>query len=446
MRLSCVTTAFGLLVTALAFQGPAPAHAAVDLTGTFRAEIATPLVPDAALPCTFAFTQTGGTLTGTATCSILPPLPFSGTISTLTGFFSVSGSVPIVCPTLAVTGIAAQNSYTFSGFLTCSGGVVPLAGSVTGSRCGNQTFDAGETCDDGNWTNGDCCNSSCQLAPAGAACTPDANACTNDVCNATGICTHPNNTAACDDGLDCTTGDVCGGGSCNGAFLPSGTSCDDGNPCTPDDACNAAGTCVPAGDLDCGPCMACDPLQGCSAAGLIPTTCIRPTLPKALLQLKDSTSPLSDQAKWKFAPGGATTLADFGAPNATTDYTLCVYEQSAGTTYDQALLGVHIPAGAGWTATSSGFKYKSKTGAARVAVLKSGIAGKTKILVKAKGSDVDLPALPLDLSSPILVQLQAATGQCWQSEHPSATTNTATQFKAKTGSPSGAFLADTTAP
>lgn len=48
--------------------------------------------------------------------------------------------------------------------------------------------------------------------------------------------------------------------------------------------------------------------------------------------------------------------------------------------------------------------------------------------------------MPLDLSSSILVQLQAATGACWQSEHQTATANTGTQFKSKTGSPSGAFL------
>ncbi|HEV7734555.1 MAG TPA: hypothetical protein VGR62_20445 [Candidatus Binatia bacterium] len=439
MRPPRVTTAIGLLVTALALFGPAPASAAVNLTGTFRTELTTPLVPDATLPCSFEFTQTGGTLDGTATCSILPPLPFTGTISTLTGLFSVSGSVPVVCPTLSITGLAAQNSYSFTGFLTCSGGVVPLAGSVVGSRCGNGTFDAGETCEDGNWTNGDCCNATCQLAAPGAACTADTNACTSDVCDAGGACTHPNNTAACSDGLPCTTGDTCGGGSCHGAFLPTGTPCDDGDACTPNDACNA-GACVAAGDLDCGPCMACDPGSGCSAAGLVATSCVRPTLPKAQLQLKNAPSTASDQAKWKFAPGGATTVADFGTPNATTDYTLCVYDKSTGAAYDHALLGLTLPSGAGWTATSSGYKYKSKTGAVRVAVLKAGVAGKTKILVKAKGNGVVLPPLPLDLSSPVLVQLQAATGECWQSEHQTATANTATQFKSKTGSPNGAFL------
>ena len=441
MRLSRRTPGIGLLLAALALHGPATAEAAVDLTGTFRAEVATPLVPDAALPCTFAFTQTGGTLSGTATCSILPPLPFSGTINTLLGFFSLSGSVPIVCPTLSITGLAAQNSYSFTGFLTCSGGVVPLSGSVVGSRCGNGLLDPGETCEDGNWTAGDCCSATCQQAPAGAACTSDANPCTNDVCDAGGACTHPDNTAPCDDGRPCTTGDLCGGGSCTGAFLPGGTTCDDGDACTPDDACDGAGTCLPAGALDCGPCMACVSPQGCSAAGLVATGCVRPTDSRARFQLKDAASATADQAKWKFAPGGATDLADFGTPTGTTAYTLCVYEKSGSASYDGALLGVEIPPGPGWKATSSGYKFKSKTGAARVAVLKAGASGKTRIVVKAKGPDVDLPPLPLDLSSPILVQLRAGTGACWQSEHATATANTTTRFLSKTGSPSGAFPA-----
>jgi cysteine-rich repeat protein len=410
------------------------------LTGTFRAEISTPIVPDGVLPCTFDFTQTGTTLDGTATCLIFPPLPFTGTINPTFGFFSVGGSVPFICPTLTITGIGAANSYTFTGFFTCADGVVPVAGSVVGSRCANGIMDPGETCEDGNWTNGDCCSSTCQLAPNGNPCTTDGNPCTSDVCNATGTCTHPSNTAACDDGLECTTGDVCGGGSCHGAFVASGTTCTDGDPCTPNDACDGAGTCVPAGALDCGVCMACVPGEGCSATSEVATSCGRPVLPKARLQLKHGATDATDQTKWKFAPGEASAPADFGTPNATTDYRLCVFEQSSGSGYDRALLGVSIPAGSGWTAAATGFKYKSKTGTVRAAVLKAGAAGKTRVVVKAKGAGIDLPALPVDLSSPVLVQLQSALGECWQSEHGTAAVNSTTRFTSKTGSPSGAFV------
>ena len=57
-----------------------------------------------------------------------------------------------------------------------------------------------------------------------------------------GRCGHANNTAPCDDGNACTTGDACQGGSCVGRAAPS---CNDGNACT-DDACNPATGCVHA--------------------------------------------------------------------------------------------------------------------------------------------------------------------------------------------------------
>lgn len=67
----------------------------------------------------------------------------------------------------------------------------------------------------------------------------DADPCTDDAC-APGVgCTHPHNTASCDDGDACTVGDTCAEGVC----AAGGTaSCDDGDPCT-DDACHPAGGC-----------------------------------------------------------------------------------------------------------------------------------------------------------------------------------------------------------
>ena len=69
-----------------------------------------------------------------------------------------------------------------------------------GSICANGVHEPGEPCDDGNLLNGDCCSSSCRLDAAGTPCTSDGNLCTTDQCNAGGTCTHPNNSAPCDDG------------------------------------------------------------------------------------------------------------------------------------------------------------------------------------------------------------------------------------------------------
>jgi cysteine-rich repeat protein len=56
--------------------------------------------------------------------------------------------------------------------------------------CGNGVVDAGETCDDGNRYPGDCCASTCTFEPATSACGRDADVCTFDRCNATGVCEH----------------------------------------------------------------------------------------------------------------------------------------------------------------------------------------------------------------------------------------------------------------
>jgi hypothetical protein len=44
----------------------------------------------------------------------------------------------------------------------------------------------------------------------------DSNPCTDDSCDPASGCFFANNTSACDDGNNCTTGDVCGGGTCTG--------------------------------------------------------------------------------------------------------------------------------------------------------------------------------------------------------------------------------------
>jgi hypothetical protein len=97
-------------------------------------------------------------------------------------------------------------------------------------------------CSDGNaCTTGDtCAGGSCQPGGGTLNCN-DNNPCTDDSCSPATGCTHANNTHACDDGNLCTTGDTCGGGSCQpGAGAPN---CNDNNPCT-DDSCSPASGCV----------------------------------------------------------------------------------------------------------------------------------------------------------------------------------------------------------
>ncbi len=137
--------------------------------------------------------------------------------------------------------------------------------NVCEDGCGNGVLDNGETCDDGNMYDGDCCDSTCQLEPDDSPCT-DRLFCTTGVgtCQS-GVCTGgtPRDCASCLGG-DCDEADnECAmespengpavaaaqlqgvePPSNNMSFpLPPGTDCDDGIPGT-ESVCNGNGQCV----------------------------------------------------------------------------------------------------------------------------------------------------------------------------------------------------------
>jgi hypothetical protein len=106
--------------------------------------------------------------------------------------------------------------------------VAPLGGYCNGPA----------DCDDANFCTDDTCNYGyCDHTPKSCS---DNSVCTTDTCNPATGCVYTNNINPCDDNNACTSGDTCGGGSCN-----PGTpiDCDDGNPCT-DDYCKPFLGCV----------------------------------------------------------------------------------------------------------------------------------------------------------------------------------------------------------
>jgi len=113
-------------------------------------------------------------------------------------------------------------------------------------NCGNGTLQF-EDCDPGPNVPGDCCTVTCSYEPVGAACD-DGNVCTDDQCNAAGVCVGTDDdTNTCTDGDSCTpdacvsgvcesAGDLCGDGNLDSGCAEA---CDDGN-LTDGDGCSAS--------------------------------------------------------------------------------------------------------------------------------------------------------------------------------------------------------------
>ncbi|MCB9521543.1 MAG: hypothetical protein H6699_11805, partial [Myxococcales bacterium] len=122
---------------------------------------------------------------------------------------------------------------------------------TAGDTCTDGVCGATEptNCEDGNACTIDLCDpfAGCSYLPnLNPCCTgtvsicDDRDPCTTDLCDpATAECTQEANTAVCDDGDACTVSDRCEDGACGGRPR----TCDDGNPCTAD-ACDPDSGCT----------------------------------------------------------------------------------------------------------------------------------------------------------------------------------------------------------
>jgi hypothetical protein len=163
----------------------------------------------------------------------------------------------------------------------------------------------------------------------------------------------------------------------------------------------------------------------------IPEVCRTPAVgDKALVVLKDRTDDNKDLLLWKWLKGGATDATEFGDPVTTHAYELCIYDGGG------LVASASAPAGANWSAKTTGFKYRDPAGSSdglQTIILKAGADGKAKIVVRGKGMNVDMPNLAL-LTSPLTVQIKRAGGTvCWGATYsfPPARKNDAANFKDK---------------
>ena len=244
--------------------------------------------------------------------------------------------------------------------------------------CGNGTLDAGETCDDGNTADGDCCSANCQIPATDG--------------------------TACDDPAQCTVGGVCTSGVCTG------------------------------GTVRCDPCLTCSPPQGCVPPEHVLCDAMS-TEAASLLLVDHPNDPKHDSVAWRFTSGSPVALLDFGSPTTVTDLTLCIFDQSglklsstvpaAGTCHEKPC----------WRADPTKLKYvdseRTPDGIEHL-LLRSGEAGRAGLLARGQGEGLGLTAL--DLNGTVTARLVRSGGPaCWQAEFATAQRNDARVYKARTG-------------
>lgn len=469
-----------LLVLALHAR---PARADVDLNGHFIGAIGA-VFGFGPFPCSsIDVVQSGTSISLSAQCNVFSAATFTaaGTIDPMTGVLHATGQGSILCTTagsLVIDATGTPDGYAIHASVTCG-----FPAALAASRCGNGTLETGEnqTCDDAAAAGlatlafPGCCADHCVLQSSGVPCNsggPGGLCDGPDHCDgASPICPDlkaPNG-SPCDDGNPCTVNDACAGGGCVAVPGPPGVDClpgldnpcvaglcdstgicqilyttdpcDDEDACTSNDACDGFGFCAGGPPVVCPPCLACDSSLGCVAAPA--DGCKKPLVPKSRIAISDAVPDTRDRVLWKWTNGAATSPAEFGDPLTSADYALCVFDQQGGE--DHLVMSAVAPHGAKWLPNATGFKYKDPTltpdGILGI-MLKAGAAGKAKISVKGRGPNLGLPAILSAVTVPVTVQLLGPDGACWDATYPVADASTPVSFKAKGGSPGGAFLDD----
>ena len=194
-------------------------------------------------------------------------------------------------------------------------------------------------------------------------------------------------------------------------------------------------TSTPTADPNCGA----TPLAGCKQPVLAS---------KSLLKLIDKPDDGKDRLVWRWIKGEATSLSELGDPRAPggTTYSLCVYDAIAAV--PALVLQAIVPPGGTcnrgpcWKAAGkNGYKYLDKdlsAGGIHKLLLKSGSAGKAKIVVTGKGTNLQMPPLPLRQDHRVIVQIKNTTGggECWQAVYSEpASKSSTTSFKDKNDPP-----------
>lgn len=152
----------------------------------------------------------------------------------------------------------------------CEDGNPCTADSCVQLLCSHEAVPSGTTCDDGNWCSvQDSCDGAGNCSGQPRDCSQLDGQCLRGVCDEeqdSCVAEPDNEGQPCDDGLFCTTGEICQGGTCGGG---GETDCDDGIDCTTDSCDQQSDSClnepVDAACDDGIPCSTdtCNVLSGC---------------------------------------------------------------------------------------------------------------------------------------------------------------------------------------
>lgn len=255
-------------------------------------------------------------------------------------------------------------------------GVLDGWGLEVCDRCGNGILDAGEACDDGNRDPGDCCTPDCRAS------APDG--------------------TACGDASSCLAGGTCSAGTCAGATV----SCD--------------------------PCLECDPPNGCVPPDGLLCSGLTPAAAKLALKKHPVTSEL-DRLSWTWKAGAPVALLDYGAPDAVTDLTFCVFDEEGLKLSATAPAAGLCGRGLCWRRTPKLLRYRDpdlSPGGILKLSLKPGDPGKAAIRLKAKGANTGAPALPL--VGAVTARLVRGDGTpCWEAAFSEAQRNDERIYRAR---------------
>ena len=359
------------LVVATTLASARPARADVDITASWDIDLV--LSP----PGWEVVSGMTVIQSGTSVSMQIGDTIATGTIDPASGAFSVLSPDTPACDQFGLQGVASPdgNTMTGTGFMEVQGPpihpicvVFQLTFTANRVFCGNGVLDPGESCDDGNRRDGDCCSASCVAAAVGSSCADDGQGCTADVC---------------DDGLTCTH-----------HVAPAGTLCR-----VTTQGCN--------GDSQCdGTSPACLPLPDSDGDG-IPDGCdlcpggLRLTAPRLTLGRYDGIS-----GNDKFVVQGEL---ESSAAAALTDPVAHGLQIVVTSPEDRQVLFVPVPAGAYDRVTRTGWKVVGRSGQAwkfrsadTSARVRLSLDEGPRVDVKASGKRWDfatrLPITPLRLT------------------------------------------------